>query len=357
MLLSLCMIVKNEEKVLERCLSSTRNLFDEIIIVDTGSTDKTKQIAEKFTNKIFNFAWCDDFSKARNFAFSKATGNYIMWLDADDVIPKETAIELLKLKQNFSADTYMLKYDIAFADNKPTFSYFRERIIKNCNLAVWQGVVHECIIPFGKVERLNLSIEHRKIENNTKNNNRNLKIYQKNAKYRKLSPREQYYYGRELFDHKRYFKCISVFKKFINSPNAWVENVIDAHYLIAKCYELLKCEKLQFYHLTQTFQFDSPRANICCSLGDYFLNLNEIDMAIYWYKTATTCPDVSHTGAFVQTIFYNYYPYLQLCVCYFKQGNIMDAEKYNKKAREYHYSSAVKYNEQFFANLPTKLHH
>ena len=70
---SLCMIVKNEEDVLERCLKSVAGLVDEIIIVDTGSTDRTREIATHFTNQIFDFPWQDDFSAARNEAFSHAS--------------------------------------------------------------------------------------------------------------------------------------------------------------------------------------------------------------------------------------------------------------------------------------------
>ena len=69
--ISLCMIVRNEEDVLERYLKSIADVVDEIIIVDTGSVDKTKEIAKKFTDHIYDFPWVDDFSAARNFAFSK----------------------------------------------------------------------------------------------------------------------------------------------------------------------------------------------------------------------------------------------------------------------------------------------
>ena len=71
--ISLCMIVKDEEEILARCLDCVADLMDEIIIVDTGSTDKTKEIARRYTDKIYDFKWENDFSAARNFAFSKAT--------------------------------------------------------------------------------------------------------------------------------------------------------------------------------------------------------------------------------------------------------------------------------------------
>ncbi|MDE6896493.1 MAG: glycosyltransferase family 2 protein, partial [Lachnospiraceae bacterium] len=84
--ISLCMIVKNEEAVLGRCLDSVKDAVDEIIIVDTGSSDRTKEIAAEYTDKIYDFEWVNDFSAARNEAFSKAEMDYCMWLDADDIL-------------------------------------------------------------------------------------------------------------------------------------------------------------------------------------------------------------------------------------------------------------------------------
>ena len=111
--LSICMIVKNEEELLARCLNSVKDLVDEIVIVDSGSTDKTLQIAKSFGAKIFYFEWCNDFSKARNFAFSKATSDYILWLDADDVMPKPTLQYLVKNKKKLTIITSLLTLNLS----------------------------------------------------------------------------------------------------------------------------------------------------------------------------------------------------------------------------------------------------
>ena len=97
--ISLCMIVKNEEKVLRRCLDSVKDLMDEIIIVDTGSTDRTKQIAKEYTEQIYDFQWTDDFSAARNFSFSKATKEYIYVADADEMLDEINRQRFSRLKE------------------------------------------------------------------------------------------------------------------------------------------------------------------------------------------------------------------------------------------------------------------
>ena len=131
--ISLCMIVKDEELVLKRCLDSVKNLMDEIIVVDTGSSDKTKEIAYLYTDKVYDFQWINDFSAARNFSFSKATKDYIMWLDADDVLLEKDKQKLQNLKENLSpsVDMVVMKYNMSFDKNdNPTFSFNRERLLK-----------------------------------------------------------------------------------------------------------------------------------------------------------------------------------------------------------------------------------
>ena len=85
---SVCIITKNNAKTLERCLQSSSNNFDEIVIADTGSSDSTKEIARRYTNRIFDFTWNNNFADARNFAIEKATNDFIFSLDSDEEISK-----------------------------------------------------------------------------------------------------------------------------------------------------------------------------------------------------------------------------------------------------------------------------
>jgi len=84
MKVSLCMIVRDEEANLGGCLSSVADLVDDLVIVDTGSTDNTKGIAQSYGARVFDFPWCDDFSAARNHSLSNANGDWVLWMDADD---------------------------------------------------------------------------------------------------------------------------------------------------------------------------------------------------------------------------------------------------------------------------------
>lgn len=92
--ISLCMIARNEENLLEKCLNPIKSMMDEIIIADTGSKDKTRETARKFTKRVYDFEWCDDFSKARNFSISKATKDWILVLDPDEKLAEEDMIKL-----------------------------------------------------------------------------------------------------------------------------------------------------------------------------------------------------------------------------------------------------------------------
>jgi tetratricopeptide (TPR) repeat protein len=145
--ISLVMIVKNEERFLEGCLESVRDCVDEIIIVDTGSTDRTLEIAQKFGAKLFHFAWCDDFSAARNYSLDHATGDWALWLDADERLTAESGRAMRSLISN-TPDTiggYMVSIkNFMRKDELADVSWHRAcRLFRNRPNIRFTGRVHE----------------------------------------------------------------------------------------------------------------------------------------------------------------------------------------------------------------------
>jgi glycosyltransferase involved in cell wall biosynthesis len=100
--LSIALIVRNEEKTLGRCLDSVRGLANEIMVVDTGSTDGTREIAAAHGARVFHFPWCDDFSAARNESLRRATGQWVLWLDADEYFDQPNLEKVKSLVAKFS---------------------------------------------------------------------------------------------------------------------------------------------------------------------------------------------------------------------------------------------------------------
>jgi glycosyltransferase involved in cell wall biosynthesis len=146
---SLCMIVRDEEQNLGDCLTPVAHLFDEVVIVDTGSRDRTRQIARQFTPCVFDFPWCDDFSAARNESMRRARGEWIMWLDADDRLRPENVEKLRALldilhdqPRAFLMDTM----SIPAAGEEPSV-VTHPRLFRRHPAVEWRGRVHEQLSP------------------------------------------------------------------------------------------------------------------------------------------------------------------------------------------------------------------
>ncbi len=350
--ISLCMIVKNEEDVLARCLESIAEAVDEIIILDTGSTDQTIPIALSFTPFVFSHPWKDDFAQARNAAFAKATKDYCMWLDADDVVPAASCQALIELKKDLQADIVMLPYETAFDENgKSVFSFFRERLIKRDLHLPWVGRVHEVIIPSGDILHVDIPILHQKTK--VQDSTRNLRIYEDMEKKGELhDARHIFYYGRELFQHQRYEDAIQVFERFLKIPEGWTENKLDACRLLSDAWLALQNSSAAYAALFSSFLLAAPRAETCCRLASLFLKDDLLLQAIYWYETALHLPKPIESGGFIEEDCYGFLPAIQLCVCYYRLGEMQKALSYHSLAsslRPNHPS--VLQNEQFFQTI------
>ena len=352
--ISLCMIVRDEEDVLGRCLSSVADLVDEIILVDTGSKDRTKEIAQAFTGQVFDFPWIDDFAAARNFSFSHAHCAYCMWLDADDVLAPADREKFLRLKAGLGedVDVVMLPYYTGFdSQGRVTFSYYRERIVRNHAGMAWKGAVHEVIETKGKVRYGDCGITHQKLH--PADPDRNLRIFEKLlAQGTALDPRQQFYYGRELYYHRRYQEALQVLRDFLDSRQGWLENNIEACRQCAYCWYALNREDLALQALLESFAYDLPRAETCCDIGQHFLDRQLWEQAAYWYHRALECPRQDSRGGFVLPEAYGFLPCIQLCVCYSRLGRQEEAQAYNERAAQFQPDApAVAYNRAYFASL------
>lgn len=349
--ISLCMIVKNEEETIERCLSSVESIANEIIIVDTGSDDRTKEIAARFTDRIYDFTWIDDFSAARNFSYEQATKDYILWLDADDIILPEDVVKIKSLKETMmpDIDVVMMRYNTGFdVQGRVNFSYFRERLTKKvCNYK-WREPVHEYLETGGKRMNADICVTHAKPAGRT--GGRNIDIYESLlAKGKELSPRGMYYYARELKEHGRYDDAIRWFNLFLDSRQGWLEDNIAACGKIAGCYTAKNKYQEALLPLLRSFDYDTPRAEICCQIGYYFKEQGKYRQAIFWFGLVLNLEKDENSWGFRQEDCWGYIPCIELAVCYDKLGEYEKAVSYNEMAFEFKPDSlAVLHNKKYF---------
>ena len=351
--ISLCMIVRDEEAVLGRCLDSVRGLMDEMILVDTGSVDRTKEIAAEYTDRVYEFTWIDDFAAARNFAFSKASGEYCMWMDADDVMPPDSRKLFLEMKESLDGteDMVMMPYETAFDERgNAVFSYYRERIVKNHRGYLFRGAVHEAIPLAGNVIRKAVPIRHQPQKEGI--SDRNLRIYRKLEREGvPFDCRMLYYYGRELAAHGAYEEAAGRLRQFLACPEGWMEDKIGAARQLAFCCERMGQEEQALQALFGSFAYDMPRAETCCQIGRHFLERGSYRQAAFWYEQALRSEKHVDSGAFVQEKCYGFLPAISLCVCYDRLGERQKAERYNELAGKYKpYSPYYLENQKYFRN-------
>ncbi|MBO0589410.1 glycosyltransferase family 2 protein [Sporosarcina sp. E16_8] len=333
--ISLCMIVKNEEEVIGRCLDSVCGLVDEINIVDTGSTDRTKEIVAGYTNRIFDFKWVDDFSAARNFSFQQATKDYVLWLDADDEFTVEDQEKFKILKQSLqpSIDAVSMNYHLSSDPEGNVTSLLRRyRLVKKTKDFKWIGAVHEYLSVSGNLYASDVAVTHSPLSHDAE---RNILIYKKLLDSGKvLSPRDTFYYANELVDHSDFETAVLYYEEFLDSKLGWIEDNIRACFRLADCYHTLNDKNKELSSTLRTLAYDVPRPEACCRLGYYFMEQFKNSEAIHWYSQALLYEN--HQQISLQnTSFSTWLPNLQLCVLYDRLKQYDKAYHHNELARKY----------------------
>lgn len=332
--ISLCMIVRDEEECLSRALESVQGIVDEIIVLDTGSTDKTKDIARAHGAAVFEYEWQDDFAAARNAAFSYASKPYLMWMDADDVLEESGREKLIALHPALdgSVDAVMMPYACGHrADGAPELVFDRERIVRAGAGFFFEGNVHEAMSVSGSVIREDIVIRHQG-DHAQRSNRRNLLIYEKWIKSEKpMTPRDWHYYARELMQDQRFEEAQKVFSKVLEM-NCYKQLRLDT--LLQRAHCLLQLDRTgeARAQLLCAMAVDTPRADVLCAMGLCEMQEGRNASAAFWYRSARICEPPKGTGAFVRQDDYDYIPSMQLCVLLDKMGRLREAAQENEHA-------------------------
>jgi len=350
--ISLCMIVRDEAEHLAACLDSVHDAVDEIIILDTGSKDATKEIARRYTENVMDYVWEDDFAAARNAAFSFAKMPYMMWMDADDVLDQSEKEKLIALRPalNGSIDAVMMPYICARRpDGSPALVFDRERIVRRDAGFRFEGAVHEAMSVSGNVIREDIAIRHTG-QHAARSNLRNLGIYERMiASGAAMKARDWHYYARELMTAKRYEEAEKVFARVIGD-NVWSVIRTDALLQRARCLMNLKRTGEARAQLLCALAADTPSAELLCALGECEMQAGRDAAAVLWYRAARLAEKPQATGAFVYADCYDYIPAMQLCVLLDRMGRTREAAMENERALIAHPAdTAAMRNRAYFA--------
>lgn len=288
--ISVCMIVKNEEKILARCLDCLKGIADEYIIVDTGSTDRTKEIALRYTDKVFDYSWKDDFADARNFSFSKAGMDYIYVADADEIIDEKNREEFYKVKQVLlpEIEIVQMKYcnQLAFGSCYNYDTEYRGKLFKRIRGFVWEDPVHETVRTQPVVYDSDIEIIHMQQESHA---GRDFSSYLSAVQRgERLSAKLVELYARELYisgEEEDFLRAEPVFLEITEDTARTLDEVKIAQCVLARCGRLKKDAHLFFTNCIKGVAAGAF-SEICFELGEYYFERQEYNEASIWYYNA-----------------------------------------------------------------------
>ena len=244
-LISMALIVRNAAATLDRCLTSLAGHVDEIVVVDTGSTDDTRAIADRYTDRVFDFTWVDDFSAARQFAFDQATGEWVGWQDADEVLVG--AGQLRGAVAGFAPEVNQLQWRTLLGQDafgQPLLTYWRERLVRNDGSHHWRGAVHENLVAIDPDSRPAVPFQVEAIQTRHEDavggggSDRNLRILQatvagREAAGRSPEPRTLFYLAQEYADHGWTAEALATYQRYV-AVSEWPDERYQAELAIGR---------------------------------------------------------------------------------------------------------------------------
>lgn len=336
------MIVKNEDKYLEQCIESVKDIVDEIIIVDTGSTDRTIEIANKFSAKVYNYKWKDDFSKARNFAISKVTSEWILLLDADEEVRSGECEKIIDFINRTSFDgCHFNVYNYTGDGNKANYSVHNAfRLLRNDRKYKFKGEIHEQIVRCdgkevgGAFTISDIIINHYgyldSVINEKKKRDRNVPLILKQLE---KEPKNAFYLfnlGNEYLAKQDIEKALETYNNAMNYVDRQQPYAPHLMYRRLTCFIQLKKYEEAIVAANEALMIYVDCTDIEYCKGIVYFEWNKPTLAI---DSFNKCIDMGEPPAYIKFIndCGDFRPYLSLGELYFSLGDYDKAiDNYNK---------------------------
>jgi tetratricopeptide (TPR) repeat protein len=338
------MIVRDEETTLPGALEDAAHFCDELVIVDTGSTDRTVEVARSFGAQVFHFDWIDDFAAARNYSFEQCSGKWTLWLDADDRIAPASWSGLRavidELPRLVDVDSIVLPYRYRYAEadsNVCLYCVHRSRLIRHSPDLRWKSRIHETI-PIAAartMRRADAWIEHRPPHGHLAASvQRNLPIIERCLEDGDRSPRMLDYYARNLADVGRHEEALAVYEELCSLPLDSKPSSLRVRgrtlILMAKSAAALDMAEKELELLGRAIALDSEHAEAFIILGQHFCDQRDFKRAIPFFRAAATLKapvDEDHNPSC-----YTWLPWDYLAICASELGDFKAALEYSVRA-------------------------
>lgn len=328
-LVSLSMIVRNEEKLIERAIESSTGLVDDVVIVDTGSTDNTVPMCNELGAQVIVGADRMNKGESRNVAIKAATGEWVFILDADEIILDP--VGLRGFIENTDADALYVKLVFVDGNGNPTLTYPQMRVFRK-GTYLYKYRAHEVPVPvngWGKVLHTDFVIEHRQPpERGEWKPQYTLDRLLLDEKENPDNARVSFYLGRQYFYCRDYEKCIETMAKYhslgggINTGDSWLYTAFS--------YEKLDQENEMVTALYRACQAEPTRRRWWGRLAEYYHAKGQDETAIALLNCAFSIPEPTKTFAYKK--WYGSHIHDLAARCYWKLERIIEGRYHARKA-------------------------
>lgn len=330
--LSVVLIVKNEEELLPVCLESLKGLWDELVVVDTGSTDKTEEIARSFGARIGHFPWCDDFAAARNYAESLCFGEYLYWQDGDEILleGKEVIREIVE-KGEADGVAPMLIFTRDSTGAAQSTHLRQELLHKNNGAWLWHGAAHNWLNGPVRTAAPQILVEHLNRPSGDRPNHADIfKALRKNFEDPEAPIERNFFYlARQYFYAKCYRETIALIVQMLQTPVSWPVQRARGCIMAGDCWRALGDQDAAADAYLKAISECPNTAEPFFCLGKLRYEQRKWAEAAAWLKASTM---FEPGGFFHDLSIYEWQRWDLLAVCLYKMGRMEEARLYGAKA-------------------------